>query len=76
MRCPGMTLAKLPLFVWMMLVVSLLMLIALPPLTAAQVMLLFDRFLGAHFFDMSRPAATRCCGSTSSGSSGIPRSTS
>jgi cytochrome c oxidase subunit 1 len=51
MRCKGMTLSKMPLFVWLMLVVSLLILIALPPLTAAQVMLLFDRFLGAHFFD-------------------------
>jgi cytochrome c oxidase subunit 1 len=51
MRCPGMTLSKLPLFVWLMVIVSLMMLIALPPLTAAQVMLLFDRFLGAHFFD-------------------------
>ncbi|MCH2170190.1 cytochrome c oxidase subunit I [Myxococcota bacterium] len=51
MRCPGMTLGRLPLFVWMMLIVSGLILIALSPLTAAQVMLLFDRFLGAHFFD-------------------------
>jgi len=34
-----------------MVVVSLLILIAMPPLTAAQVMLLFDRYLGAHFFD-------------------------
>jgi len=51
MRCPGMTLRRMPLFVWMMLVVAFLMLVALPPLTAAQVMLLFDRFLGAHFFD-------------------------
>jgi cytochrome c oxidase subunit 1 len=51
MRCPGMTLSRLPLFVWMMLVVSFLMLLALPVLTGAQVMLLFDRFLGAHFFD-------------------------
>jgi len=51
MRCKGMTLARMPLFVWMMLIVSLMILIALPPLTAAQVMLLFDRFLGAHFFD-------------------------
>ena len=51
MRCPGMTMRRLPLFVWMMLVVSFLMLLALPVLTAAQVMLLFDRFLGAHFFD-------------------------
>jgi cytochrome c oxidase subunit 1 len=51
MRCPGMTLSKLPLFVWLMVVVSFMILIVLPPLTAAQVMLLFDRFLGAHFFD-------------------------
>ena len=51
MRCPGMTMGRIPLFVWMMLVVSFLMLLALPVLTAAQVMLLFDRFLGAHFFD-------------------------
>ncbi len=51
MRCPGMTMNRLPLFVWMMLVVSFLMLLALPVLTGAQVMLLFDRFLGAHFFD-------------------------
>ena len=51
MRCRGMTMSRLPLFVWMMLVVSFLILLALPVLTAAQVMLLFDRFLGAHFFD-------------------------
>jgi cytochrome c oxidase subunit 1 len=51
MRCPGMTFGRLPLFVWLMLVVFFQMLIALPPLSAAQVMLLFDRFLGAHFFD-------------------------
>ena len=51
MRCKGMTLSKMPLLVWLMLIVSLMILVALPPLTAAQVMLLFDRFLGAHFFD-------------------------
>ena len=51
MRCPGMTLRRMPLFVWMLLVVCFQILLALPPLTAAQVMLLFDRFLGAHFFD-------------------------
>ncbi|HIG72553.1 MAG TPA: cytochrome c oxidase subunit I [Myxococcales bacterium] len=51
MRCKGMTLGKMPLFVWLMLVVSFMMLIALPPLTAAQVMLLFDRFMSARFFD-------------------------
>ena len=51
MRCKGMTFGKLPLFVWLMLVVSFLIVIAMPPLTAAQVMLLFDRFLGSTFFD-------------------------
>ncbi len=51
MRCPGMTLMRMPLLVWMMVVVSVLVLIAIPVLTAAQVMLLFDRHLGAHFFD-------------------------
>src|SRR5262245_48422698 len=51
MRCRGMTLMKMPLFVWMMAADTLLVLIALTPLTAAQVMLLFDRFLGSHFFD-------------------------
>jgi cytochrome c oxidase subunit I len=51
MRCSGMTLGKMPLFVWIMLVNAVLVLLVLTPLTAAQVMLLFDRFLGAHFFD-------------------------
>src|SRR6266568_6601712 len=50
-RCPGMTLMRMPLFVWLMLVVSGMILLALPPLTAAQLMLVLDRFLGAHFFD-------------------------
>ena len=51
MRCKGMTLARMPLFVWMLLVVAGMILFAMPPLTAAQVMLLLDRYLGARFFD-------------------------
>jgi cytochrome c oxidase subunit 1 len=51
MRCRGMTLGRMPLYVWMMLVVSGMTVLALPPLSAAQLMLLLDRFLGAHFFD-------------------------
>src|SRR5882724_4661345 len=47
MRCEGMTLSKMPVLVWLSLVVSFMMLIALAPLSAAQVMLLLDRFLGA-----------------------------
>ena len=51
MRCPGMTISRLPLFVWMTLVTSLLILAAYPALSAALVMLFVDRHLGAHFFD-------------------------
>ena len=51
MRCPGMTLARMPLFVWLLLVVAGMILFAMPPLTAAQIMLLLDRYLGARFFD-------------------------
>jgi len=51
MRCPGMTLARMPMFVWVMLIDSWLIIIALPPLSAAQIMLLIDRFLGGNFFN-------------------------
>jgi cytochrome c oxidase subunit I len=51
MRCKGMTLARMPLFVWLLLVVAGMILFAMPPLTAAQIMLLLDRYLGARFFD-------------------------
>jgi cytochrome c oxidase subunit I len=51
MRCPGMTLGKMPLFAWLNLVTGGLVLLALGPLAAAQIMLLIDRYLGGHFFD-------------------------
>jgi cytochrome c oxidase subunit 1 len=51
MRCPGMTLSRMPMFVWMMLIDSWLIVLVLPPLAAGQIMLLFDRHLGANFFD-------------------------
>jgi cytochrome c oxidase subunit 1 len=51
MRCPGMTLGRMPLFVWLVLMAAVEVVYALPVLTAGQVMLLFDRYLGAHFFD-------------------------
>lgn len=51
MRCKGMTMMRIPLFCWLMLCVSALTLIAITPLTAAQVMLEMDRYLGSHFFD-------------------------
>jgi len=52
LRAPGMTMLRLPIFVWMSLITALLILGAIPALTAAQVMLLFDRRLGTHFFDV------------------------
>jgi cytochrome c oxidase subunit I len=52
MRAPGMTMTKLPFFVWTMLWTSMQILLALPPLTAGLVMVMFDRQLGAHFFDV------------------------
>jgi len=51
MRCPGMTLGRMPLFVWLNMVMSAMVLIVISPLTAAQIMLLIDRYLGGHFFD-------------------------
>jgi len=51
MRCPGMHLGRMPLLVWMNMVMSGMVLLALTPLTAAQLMLLVDRYLGGHFFD-------------------------
>src|ERR1700720_4068923 len=51
MRCPGMTLGKMPLLVWLNLVMAGLVILAVSPLSAAQIMLLISRYLGAHFFD-------------------------
>jgi cytochrome c oxidase subunit 1 len=51
MRCPGMKLTRLPLLVWLYMVTAFLAFVALGPLTAAQIMLCIDRYLGAHFFD-------------------------
>ena len=51
MRCPGMTLRRMPLFAWLNSVMAVLVFLALGPLTAAQLMLLIDRYLGGHFFD-------------------------
>jgi cytochrome c oxidase subunit I len=52
MRAPGMTLLRMPIFVWMSFITGLLIVGALPALTGAQIMLLFDRYLGTHFFNV------------------------
>jgi cytochrome c oxidase subunit 1 len=51
MRCPGMTLGRMPLVVWLNLIMAGMVILAVSPLSAAQLMLLVDRYLGGHFFD-------------------------
>ena len=50
MRAPGMTFFRLPLVIWSLFIVAILLLLALPVLTSALAMLLFDRTLGTSFF--------------------------
>ena len=50
MRCPGMTLMKMPIFVWSSLCAMVLVIFAFPILTATLSMLTLDRYLGMHFF--------------------------
>jgi cytochrome o ubiquinol oxidase subunit I len=52
MRCPGMTLMKMPIFTWSVLCTMILVMLAFPILTATLAMLFFDRFFGMHFFTM------------------------
>ncbi|MGZ4142146.1 MAG: cytochrome c oxidase subunit I [Actinomycetota bacterium] len=50
MRAPGMSFFRMPVFVWMSLVVQLLLVFALPIVTVALFLLLFDRILGTSFY--------------------------
>ena len=82
LRAPGMTMFRMPIFTWNMLVTGILILIAFPVLTSALIMLFCDRHFGTHIYTVTgchwstapsrTPAARRCCGRTSSGSSAIP----
>jgi cytochrome c oxidase subunit I len=86
LRAPGLTFMRLPFFVWAQFITAFLLLLAFPPLEAAAILQLMDRVAGTSFFmpsglvvsgqPLESPAAAaRCSGSTSSGSSPIPRST-
>lgn len=53
MRAPGMTLMRMPPFVWMTLVTSFLLITAMPVITVGLIQILFDRSFGTTFFDTS-----------------------
>jgi cytochrome c oxidase subunit 1 len=54
MRAPGMGWGRLPLFVWTILVYSILLILALPVIAGAVTLLLTDRHFGTHFYDPSQ----------------------
>ncbi|MGH3665028.1 MAG: cytochrome c oxidase subunit I [Egibacteraceae bacterium] len=51
LRAPGMSVSRIPLFTWSILVMSFLILFALPAITLGPLLLAFDRILGTAFFD-------------------------
>jgi imidazolonepropionase-like amidohydrolase len=61
LRAPGMKMMRLPVFSWMTLVTSFLIITAFPVITVALAFLMFDRFFGTHFYLTSAGAdAFRC----------------
>ena len=56
MRAPGMTMMRMPIFVWMTLVTQFLLLFAIPIITSAQFLLILDRIFGANFFNVDQGA--------------------
>ena len=56
MRAPGMTLMKMPIFTWMILVVQFLLVFAIPVITVALFLLMFQRNFGAQFFNVDAGA--------------------
>ncbi len=53
MRAPGLTMMRLPVFCWMALVTSFLLVLAMPAIAIALVEVLFDRHFGTNFFEVS-----------------------
>ena len=57
LRAPGMTMFRMPVFTWNILVMSLLVLLIFPLLTAAALGVLYDRLLGGHIYDPANGGA-------------------
>jgi hypothetical protein len=57
-RAPGMTMSKMPLFVWSQLVMSFMIVFAMPPLMLASVFLALDRMVGTHILQRDWRRAT------------------
>ncbi|MDU5918727.1 MAG: cytochrome aa3 quinol oxidase subunit I, partial [Eggerthella sp.] len=53
MRAPGMTLMKMPMFTWSVLVTCVIIMFAFPVLTVALALMMFDRLFGSQFFTMA-----------------------
>ena len=53
LRAPGMTMMRLPVFTWMSLVTSFLLILSMPAIAIALVEVIFDRHFGTHFFEVS-----------------------
>ncbi len=75
-RAPGMTLRRMPIYAWAMLVVGVMIVFAFPAVIAGTALLELERAFELAVLRSPNAAATRCCGSTCSGSSATPRSTS
>jgi cytochrome c oxidase subunit 1 len=50
LRAPGMSLMRMPIFVWMSFITQVLLLLAFPVIAVALILVMFDRFFGTHFF--------------------------
>ncbi|MGV9838872.1 cbb3-type cytochrome c oxidase subunit I, partial [Nocardia niigatensis] len=57
LRCPGMTMFRMPIFTWNIAITSLLILVVFPILTAAALALFYDRHLGGHIYDPAHGGA-------------------
>ncbi len=54
LRAPGMTMMRMPVFAWMTLVTSFLMVLAFPAITVGLILVMFDRYMHANFFNVAQ----------------------